>query len=104
MHREEKTQSLEPTGIADCVLLRLRVAAGGLYKRSKHKEAVETRGCCGEKKGHPYLRDHGIGASKPRYPRELNYPITPKQICESAVESAKAGASVVHLHVRPFDR
>jgi uncharacterized protein (DUF849 family) len=29
-----------------------------------------------------------------------NLPITPKQIAESALESANAGASVVHIHVR----
>ena len=27
-------------------------------------------------------------------------PVTPKQIAESAIEAAKAGASVVHCHVR----
>jgi len=29
-----------------------------------------------------------------------NFPITPKEIANSAIEAAKAGASVVHLHVR----
>jgi 3-dehydrocarnitine:acetyl-CoA trimethylamine transferase len=29
-----------------------------------------------------------------------NFPITPKEIADSAIEAAKAGASVVHLHVR----
>ena len=27
-------------------------------------------------------------------------PITPKQIAESAIESAKAGAAIAHIHVR----
>lgn len=35
-----------------------------------------------------------------RYPDELRYPVTPERIAESAYESAKAGASVVHIHVR----
>ncbi len=29
-----------------------------------------------------------------------NFPVTPKEIAASAIEAAKAGASVVHLHVR----
>jgi uncharacterized protein (DUF849 family) len=32
--------------------------------------------------------------------RSSHVPVTPRQIAESAVEAAKAGASVVHLHVR----
>jgi uncharacterized protein (DUF849 family) len=32
-----------------------------------------------------------------------NLPITPKQIAESALEAASAGASVVHIHVRDPD-
>jgi uncharacterized protein (DUF849 family) len=40
----------------------------------------------------------GNGALNPKYSYE--YPITPKQICEAVVESAKAGASIAHIHVR----
>lgn len=29
-----------------------------------------------------------------------SFPVTPKQICNAAIEAAKAGASIVHLHVR----
>ena len=34
--------------------------------------------------------------------REINphLPITPKEIASQALEAAKAGASIVHLHVR----
>jgi uncharacterized protein (DUF849 family) len=32
--------------------------------------------------------------------RHPAFPVTPEQICASAVEAAKAGAAVVHLHVR----
>jgi uncharacterized protein (DUF849 family) len=35
-----------------------------------------------------------------RYPAELRYPVTPEQISQSAIDSAKAGASIVHVHVR----
>jgi uncharacterized protein (DUF849 family) len=34
----------------------------------------------------------------PKYPH--GYPITPEQICAAAVEAARAGASVAHIHVR----
>lgn len=42
----------------------------------------------------------GNAPLNPKYPRELNYPITPAQICDAAVQAAQAGASVVHIHVR----
>ena len=42
----------------------------------------------------------GSAPLNPRYPAELRYPVTPREICASAVEAAKAGASIVHLHVR----
>jgi len=42
----------------------------------------------------------GSALLNPRYPAELRYPITPEDIAASALEAAKAGASVVHLHVR----
>ena len=39
----------------------------------------------------------GAGDTLKRHP---NVPVTPKQIDEAAIESAKAGASVAHIHVR----
>jgi uncharacterized protein (DUF849 family) len=42
----------------------------------------------------------GSAPLNPRYPARLQYPITPQQICQSAIDSAKAGASIVHVHVR----
>jgi uncharacterized protein (DUF849 family) len=42
----------------------------------------------------------GSAPLNPRYPKELRYPVTPEQICQSAIDSAKAGASIVHVHVR----
>ena len=42
----------------------------------------------------------GSAPVSPRYPNDLAFPITPKQIANSALESAKAGAAIVHLHVR----
>ena len=42
----------------------------------------------------------GSAPLHPRYSAQLRYPVTPKEICEDAVDAAKAGASIVHLHVR----
>lgn len=42
----------------------------------------------------------GEGAVHPRYPAELEYPITPAQIAASAIDAARRGAAVVHLHAR----
>ncbi len=39
----------------------------------------------------------GAGDTADKHP---NLPITPKQIAESAIEAAKAGAAIVHCHVR----
>ena len=39
----------------------------------------------------------GDGPIHPRYP---DYPVTPEQIAQSALDAAAAGASVVHLHGR----
>ena len=39
----------------------------------------------------------GAGDTLKRHP---DVPVTPKQIAEAAIESAKAGASVAHIHVR----
>jgi uncharacterized protein (DUF849 family) len=36
----------------------------------------------------------------PRYPRELSFPVTPKQIARDAIAAAKAGAAVAHIHAR----
>ncbi len=36
----------------------------------------------------------------PRYPAELNFPITPAQIAEAAAEATRAGASIIHIHAR----
>lgn len=37
------------------------------------------------------------GGSRPKY---KNVPITPEQIADSAIEAVRAGAAVVHIHVR----
>lgn len=42
----------------------------------------------------------GAGDTTKRSP---HVPITPKQIAESAIDAAKAGATVVHCHVRDPD-
>ncbi|PPR46999.1 MAG: 3-keto-5-aminohexanoate cleavage enzyme [Alphaproteobacteria bacterium MarineAlpha5_Bin9] len=42
----------------------------------------------------------GSGDTAKKHP---NLPITPKQIAESSIEAAKAGASIVHIHVREAD-
>ncbi len=42
----------------------------------------------------------GSGATQDKHP---DLPKTPKQIAESAIAAAKAGAAVVHLHVREDD-
>jgi uncharacterized protein (DUF849 family) len=40
----------------------------------------------------------GNAPLNPKYP--YTYPVTPAQICAAVAESAKAGASVAHIHVR----
>lgn len=40
----------------------------------------------------------GNAPVNPKYP--YDYPVTPKQICETVIEAAKAGASIAHIHVR----
>ncbi len=40
----------------------------------------------------------GNAPVNPKYP--FDYPVTPKQICETVIESARAGASIAHIHVR----
>ena len=42
----------------------------------------------------------GAGDTAKKHP---NLPITPKQIADAAIESAKAGAAVAHIHVREPD-
>ena len=42
----------------------------------------------------------GAGDTAKKHP---NLPITPKQIAAAAIEAAKAGASVAHIHVREPD-
>ena len=42
----------------------------------------------------------GSGDTAKKHP---NLPITPKQIAEAAIEAAKAGAAVAHIHVREPD-
>ena len=32
--------------------------------------------------------------------RSPNVPVTPKEVAESAIEAAKAGAAIAHIHVR----
>jgi uncharacterized protein (DUF849 family) len=40
----------------------------------------------------------GNAPLNPKYP--YDYPVTPKQICDTVAEAASAGASVAHIHVR----
>jgi uncharacterized protein (DUF849 family) len=42
----------------------------------------------------------GSARLNPRYPAALEFPVTPAQICKSSLEAARAGAAVVHIHVR----
>ena len=42
----------------------------------------------------------GSGDTAKKHP---NLPITPKQIAEAAIEAAKAGAAIAHIHVREPD-
>ena len=42
----------------------------------------------------------GAGDTAKKHP---NLPITPQQIADAAIESAKAGAAVAHIHVRDPD-
>lgn len=41
-----------------------------------------------------------VTGSAPMTDRHVNVPITPRQIAEQAVDAARAGAAIVHLHVR----
>ncbi|MGD9264826.1 MAG: 3-keto-5-aminohexanoate cleavage protein [Lysobacterales bacterium] len=41
-----------------------------------------------------------VTGNAPFNPKHPCFPVTPKEIAESAVEAAKAGASIAHLHVR----
>ena len=41
-----------------------------------------------------------VTGSAPVNPKHPAFPITPEEICNSVIESAKAGASAVHVHVR----
>jgi uncharacterized protein (DUF849 family) len=41
-----------------------------------------------------------VTGNAPFNPKHPCFPVTPAQICDAAVEAAKAGASAVHLHVR----
>ncbi len=43
----------------------------------------------------------GNAPVNPKYP--YDYPITPKQICDTVVEAANAGASIAHIHVRDLE-
>ena len=40
---------------------------------------------------------HGLGRHASRNPA---VPVTPEQIANSAIDAAKAGAAIVHIHVR----
>jgi uncharacterized protein (DUF849 family) len=41
-----------------------------------------------------------VTGSHQNFHKHPNYPITPRQIAESAIEATKAGAAIVHIHVR----
>lgn len=44
-----------------------------------------------------------VTGNAPFNPKHPCFPVTPTEIAESAIEAAKAGASIVHLHVRDPD-
>ncbi len=41
-----------------------------------------------------------VTGGAPYNPKHPSFPITPKQIADACIEAAKAGASIVHIHVR----
>ncbi len=41
-----------------------------------------------------------VTGNAPFNPKHPSFPVTPKEIAASAIEAAKAGASIAHLHVR----
>ena len=41
-----------------------------------------------------------VCGNAPYNPKHPAFPVTPAQIASSCVEAAKAGAAVVHIHVR----
>jgi uncharacterized protein (DUF849 family) len=41
-----------------------------------------------------------VTGNAPFNPRHPSFPVTPKEIAESVIEAAKAGASIAHIHVR----
>ena len=41
-----------------------------------------------------------VTGNAPFNPKHPNFPVTPAEIADSSIEAAKAGASIVHLHVR----
>ena len=41
-----------------------------------------------------------VTGNAPFNPRHPNFPVTPAQIADAVIESANAGASVAHIHVR----
>jgi len=41
-----------------------------------------------------------VTGNAPFNPKHPNFPVTPKQIADAAVEAAKAGAAIAHIHVR----
>jgi len=41
-----------------------------------------------------------VTGSAPMTDRHVNVPVTPRQIADQAVDAARAGAAIVHLHVR----
>jgi uncharacterized protein (DUF849 family) len=41
-----------------------------------------------------------VTGNAPFNPKHPSFPVTPKEIAESVIEAAKAGASIAHIHVR----
>ena len=41
-----------------------------------------------------------VTGNAPFNPKHPSFPVTPKEIAASAIEVAKAGASIAHIHVR----
>jgi uncharacterized protein (DUF849 family) len=41
-----------------------------------------------------------VTGNAPFNPKHPSFPVTPKEIAASAIEAAKAGASIAHIHVR----
>jgi uncharacterized protein (DUF849 family) len=49
---------------------------------------------------HKVILTCAVTGNAPFNPRHPNFPVTPQQIADAAIEAHQAGAAIVHLHVR----